>query len=627
MSGSSFIYPEDEKVSPKKVSLHQILKELDGGDVDDSSSHSVEVFPTAKLRLDQLSLMDENGKNQDVEVVTRKHAKLNWSQKKQQAQRQSKTHFYAPHNSFLDHQEEDFEIISQKPVLQWMDDPAASYADSCLWTQLGESREFYLWSVCGAFVFIAAILSAIYRRRKGKPIHSNVDSSKRQILDANEVFSSLMNGDVSVDVSQLSVAHSEDTSSENDNPQQDLANRDTKQIELTPSHPPSLCKEKADPSHEAADNACTTSNPSSSSTSPTSSGKVKDSCGQYTMHDPPSQLAQDLQVVQEVFEQMSLDVSLVPQVAISLRSSQNVLVAVQGAKEEQLRLQDHHLRSLQQQFSNQNNGGLFYDANWKDKLRQKRDVCWSIACRLLLEVTLAHLAVQVFQPVLNILLSARSSPSSDRSTLLTSTKLLDLVLQSLCDCSSVSENVLQASSTPEDTPTIWLSFVPSTNEVFSQYWGWDKYSSMNEMLERGTCYGYCLASTAILLTLTMIGHQVLRAFSAPTMLHQVVNLMALSTMFGGVGSASWADLIQYAPFALPLLLGVLGLLAVIQFHYRAQRQHMIQSNNFRKSWEECVDAMEDLRLRILLTRYSSLIIIAGMLWYSSSQGGQHGILS
>jgi hypothetical protein len=112
--------------------------------------------------------------------------------------------------------------------------------------------------------------------------------------------------------------------------------------------------------------------------------------------------------------------------------------------------------------------------------------------------------------------------------------------------------------------------------------------------------------------MVLVGHQVFRAFSAPLVLHHAVNAVAISIL-SGAGSTPLQNLVQFIPFGIiwPLLVGAAGILAVVEWNYQAQRRLVLGSQDFRTSWDQCLDTMESLHRRVAMTRYAALLIATG----------------
>jgi len=323
---------------------------------------------------------------------------------------------------------------------------------------------------------------------------------------------------------------------------------------------------------------------------------------QAALEDAARILAGDIQVVQRVFEQMTLDVSLAPQLAFQLRCSQHLLLAPTAQHQELLLLQQRE--SIHRSATPQS----LYDPNWMDKLRQKRDESWNIACRILWEVALVHWAIRVTRPVLQVLRSGEGALS-------TSADFGQLVLHALCDCSSIvtsatirTKGSCTSLATAEEG-TLWVYLVSSTNDALWQFWGWDHVSYYYGVIEKGACYGYCFVSTFMLLATAVLAHQLFRAFSAPVMLHHAVNVVVLSVLSSS-STMPFAELFRIIPFQFVglLLIGVASMLALVQWQYQTHRTLIRETKDFRASWDHCLETMDSLQWRISMTRYASLLI-------------------
>lgn len=133
---------------------------------------------------------------------------------------------------------------------------------------------------------------------------------------------------------------------------------------------------------------------------------------QQTIQAAANQLVQDIKLVEQVFQEKGLDTSLASQVVVTLHSSRHLVVEQERLEMQRLMLEAHqkHLDrqlSLQEQQHHHHQHGVhttvttaLYDPNWKDKLRDRRDQCWTAACRLIWEVVLAHAIVKLAKPLL-----------------------------------------------------------------------------------------------------------------------------------------------------------------------------------------------------------------------------------
>jgi hypothetical protein len=70
-----------------------------------------------------------------------------------------------------------------------------------------------------------------------------------------------------------------------------------------------------------------------------------------------------------------------------------------------------------------------------------------------------------------------------------------------------------------------------------------------------------------------------------------------------------------------LVVGMAGILAVIQWNYQIQQRKKIvdSKHDFRKSRDECLDTMDSLKLRISMTRYAALLLVIGSWFFLSSR--------
>jgi hypothetical protein len=670
---------------PKQLSLRQVLETIghDNDHNDDaygSSSDRDTLGPlhTKKRRLDQLFALEGDREDSVEIVVTARHnhnpsfrmmwndsppgppiSTLSTTQQEPQPQPQQSRLI-----TILEQQEEDYEIISQKPSILWLDAdddtantrrPSPSFHRKGIdWPGTFMDQETVIRDVMGLVCLMVMMMMTgatiiVYRywirprRHPTRPVpktNNGVENNHHgglQVVNASSTVgttveaSSLMdstnkNLDATLFKSPLKNPKKRKPNDEiiedkaDDDPRR--THHDAKRLELaTASNPPSLCNEQ-NHSHPSKDDPSIQLSIQQQSTavhSEISASSVSDRHDtalsspplphQRAMLDAASQLAWDIQVVQQVFEQWSLDVALAPQVALNLRCSQQLL-AVQAAQHQELLL--HQQRRISQDVSS-------YDFSWKDKLRRKRDECCHVAFRLLWEVTVVHwMVVRVARPIVQVFQSGRG----DNGTILTSAQCLQFVLHTLCDCTSTrGSNIEKSSCTPTTSATGgtegfgWISYVSTPNDALWHYyyssgWWWNNASS--GMFEIGACYGYCLVSTLVVLTMAFVTHQLFRAFSAPFVVHHAVNAVVM-IILSGAGPTSLDNVTRLIPlpFLGILLVGVAGVLAVIQWNYHINHHKMMvgSQHDFRKSWEECLDTMNSLHFRISMTRYAALLFV------------------
>ena len=638
---------------PKKLSLRQVLETIDNDvDVCCSSSDSDTIVPPHRkqpLPLDQffssLSVSDDE-QDESVEIVVtsrRNHnpAFMLWNDPPQGTQEstpsvstppppppppppQQRTRLIA----ILEQQEDDYEIISHKPSILWSDDKSIRHPSQLFrrigidWQGTLKNQDIVVLCViglCGMVVMMAGATMVYrywirpHRHQQGSVRSKNGVKNNHGVPDikastvATTLETPLMDSNKNVDATSSTSPFNtkkRKLNNEVDKGDDPIRIHDAKRLEPA-SNPPSLCNEQ---------NGCVTS-----SSVPDDQNKVMSPLPhQQAMQEAASQLAWDIQVVQQVFEQLSLDVALAPQVALNLRCSQQLLAA-QAA---------HHQVLFNQQRQISQSGS--FDFSWKDKLRMKRDECCNVAYRLLWEVALVHWGVvRVARPVFQLL------QSGGDGTILTSAHCLQYVLHTLCDCSSTKGSTIDDSSCSTTTTITgtegfwWVSFVSTTNDaLWHYYWGWWN-SASSGVFEVGACYGYCLVSTSIVLTMALVSHQLFRAFSAPLILHHTVNAVVLSIL-SGAGPTTLDNVTRFIPlhFIGLLLVGVAGILAVIQWNYQIQHSKMTvgSKHNFRKSWEECMDTMDSLQLRISMTRYAALLLVIGSGVFLLSMRNDNGLV-
>lgn len=110
------------------------------------------------------------------------------------------------------------------------------------------------------------------------------------------------------------------------------------------------------------------------------------------------QLANDIRLMQGVLREQGLDVALATQVALSLQTSQQ-LIKSQYYLESRRLMEKARQKHLDRQHSQKQHmeatAATRYDPQWKDKLIERRNRCWDAVFRLIWEVAIAHIGVNI----------------------------------------------------------------------------------------------------------------------------------------------------------------------------------------------------------------------------------------
>lgn len=143
-----------------------------------------------------------------------------------------------------------------------------------------------------------------------------------------------------------------------------------------------------------------------------------------------SQIAHDIQLVQQVFQQQGLDVSLASQVVANMHCSKH-LVESQRQFETQRLMVHAQQKHLDRQISHrQHKEAMYtaqYDSSWKEKLQLKRDKCWNAVNRLVWQIRAAHFVANLLftQPLL------QWDANGGYYNLISTTEFLQLILKNL----------------------------------------------------------------------------------------------------------------------------------------------------------------------------------------------------
>lgn len=316
-------------------------------------------------------------------------------------------------------------------------------------------------------------------------------------------------------------------------------------------------------------------------------------------HNQPTSsthVAGAIRLLHDIVQEKGIDSALAQHMTIALHSSQQLLLAQEQVKLQAVLLETHHKLIMEQREAT-----LCYDPNWKDKLRDRRDKCWNAACRLIWDVAVAHVLAKVTKPLLPLLVSNR--PEGYMSS---TTRILQVLVDSICDCSS-SPSTLDDSTSSSS----WFFYSTFSTDIFSSILSWDSYL----LLGQGACYGHCLLSLGIVSMITLVAHQVLRAFSFPVLFHHVMNAFAISILLGGLSPMDWISQIR-PQLLIVALSGVIGLLMTVEWKYQSRYKALVKStpSTFRIVWEQSIDTMDTLQFQVSLTRFIAFAILGTMLW-------------
>lgn len=180
----------------------------------------------------------------------------------------------------------------------------------------------------------------------------------------------------------------------------------------------------------------------------------------------------------------------------------------------------------------------------------------------------------------------------------------------LCTCIESSE-VVELSSASSS----WLFFDKwGTFGLFGQIAGWEP----TIIMEQGMCYGNCALHLMILLGMAVIGHKIVRAFSAPSILHPFINVWAVTSVAGASNPKDWILRIWKTRPAVSglTILSILGMFIMVQLTYNNYRKSFEKcpERDFRQKWDECLDGMSALHFWIYCTRYGIFAIFTASLW-------------
>ncbi|KAG7374103.1 hypothetical protein IV203_013198 [Nitzschia inconspicua] len=243
------------------------------------------------------------------------------------------------------------------------------------------------------------------------------------------------------------------------------------------------------------------------------------------------QITQDIQLVQKVLQEQSMDPSLAPQLAMSLHSSRH-FVDFQRELHYQQALFTNHQRQLDRQLSQRQHQeslqAFKYDPSWEEKLWSQKRHCWNVShglLRLWGEVFLLQQVTRGFVPVWKRYYVDTVEPNEHQSIL---ANLTWSVLAQVCDCqgnamttswtSTLAGYAMVTSDSTRSIPGILLLL----NNLLSTWIDLDYCS----------CYGYCFLSAGVVALVTTTSHYLIRVLCMPDMFHHIINATVLTYWIG-----------------------------------------------------------------------------------------------
>lgn len=150
---------------------------------------------------------------------------------------------------------------------------------------------------------------------------------------------------------------------------------------------------------------------------------------------------------------------------------------------------------------------------------------------------------------------------------------------------------------------------------------------MDSLLDRGMCYGYCILSACLLLSMLAIVHRSLHLLCAPATIHHFINATSLLLFFyreeltSSTGKRNIV-LALTSPWSALLGVSVLGVLAVIHWNFTVGQAKIDHSNlrqsgkTFRKDLLRGVDRMDGLHR--MLNTFRTALLVGILCFYSAS---------
>jgi hypothetical protein len=126
------------------------------------------------------------------------------------------------------------------------------------------------------------------------------------------------------------------------------------------------------------------------------------------------------------------------------------------------------------------------------------------------------------------------------------------------------------------------------------------FVGLDSMVDSGMCYGFCIMSFSITLAFALLFQQVLRAFSAPSIVRHTVNAAAFVLLYSRSNLYLLTDRIFLA-----LCVTMTSLFAIVQWNFLKSRSAVSESN---LSLNSCLDRMDRLHLQLSLFRYLAVAI-------------------
>ena len=171
-------------------------------------------------------------------------------------------------------------------------------------------------------------------------------------------------------------------------------------------------------------------------------------------------------------------------------------------------------------------------------------------------------------------------------------------LSKICDCQS-TQNESESS-------------LPITLQSFGSF-------GLDIMIDSGLCYGYCLLSLFIIILLTVVFHQGVRAFGLPSLFHNFVNIAAIALFYFGshynrLQTTSSTDFLFSDSRFIALVFLSAVLFVMIQWTFYRARRELLSSKettannkNKFKDFDEIMDSelgrMETLYFQLCFFRY------------------------
>ena len=140
-------------------------------------------------------------------------------------------------------------------------------------------------------------------------------------------------------------------------------------------------------------------------------------------------------------------------------------------------------------------------------------------------------------------------------------------------------------------------------------------------LDAGLCYGYCLLSFGGTAVVVAAIHQGLRIVSAPSLLHQIVNVASLALLFGGPNLLQSQYLSKESLASLSKLhmlgIGLLCIFAMVQWNFLNCRRRVQQAckspTAFPESLETSIQQLDSLYVQLCFVRYTLVAVFCATL--------------